>query len=137
MKNITLKSLLFDLVLITFVCSGFIVLGIVNVFNEFIPKGCVYAILGFIAWIIFAVPIILRYLYVKRLCMNSEIIVSNIISKNSDSLMHNGYYYEVQINDTNSIFSTSTKFRVRKEFFIGDTVKICYDKKNNEVVIVQ
>ena len=47
------------------------------------------------------------------------------------------YYYDVKVNGTNSVFSTSTKYRMRKEFSIGDEVKICYDEKNNEVIIVQ
>ena len=137
MKNITLKNLLLDLIFITTICIIFIALGIVNIFYEFIPNGWIYAILAIIAWIIFVLPIVLRYLNVKKICTNNEIMNSIIIKKNCDSLMHNGYYYDVKVNGTNSVFSTSTKYRMRKEFSIGDEVKICYDEKNNEVIIVQ
>ena len=79
MKNITLKNLLLDLIFITTICIIFIALGIVNIFYEFIPNGWIYAILAIIAWIIFVLPIVLRYLNVKKICTNNEIMNSIII----------------------------------------------------------
>lgn len=136
MKNITLKSLILDIYFITFLCLIFVVLGIINIFIEFIPKGWSFAILGITAWMIFNIPIIIRYKHVKKLCLNSEMLIAVIINTNSDILIHNGYYYLLQIKGTNTTLETSTSFRLRKKYIIGDEVKICLDTKNNEAVIV-
>lgn len=136
MKNITLKSLILDIYFITFFCLIFVVLGIINIFIEFIPKGWSFAILGIIAWMIFNIPIIIRYKHVKKLCLNSEMLIAVIINTNSDISIHNGYYYLLQIKGTNTTLETSTIFRLRKKLNIGEEIKICLDTKNNEAVIV-
>ena len=136
MKNITLKSLILDIYFITFLCLIFVVLGIINIFIEFIPKGWGFAILGITAWMIFNIPIIIRYKHVKKLCLNSEMLIAVIININSDISIHNGYYYLLQIKGTNTTLETSTSFRLRKKLNIGEEVKICIDTKNNEAVIV-
>ena len=136
MKNITLKSLMLDIYFITFCCLIFVVLGIINIFIEFIPKGWSFAILGITSWMIFNIPIIIRYKHVKKICLNSEMLIAVIININSDISIHNGYYYLLQINGTNTTLETSTCFRLRKKLYIGEEVKICLDTKNNEAVIV-
>ena len=85
---------------------------------------------------IFNIPIIIRYKHVKKICLNSEMLIAVIININSDISIHNGYYYLLQIKGTNTTLETSTSFRLRKKLYIGEEVKICLDTKNNEAVIV-
>ena len=131
MKNATLKDLMLQIILITFIT---IVMLLVELFTEeiniFNLLGIIFCIIIFL---VFGLRRIIRYKYVKRICYNSELIDGVIVKKGNSKRMH---YYDIKVQGTNTVLTTSTIFGMFRNFEIGDEVVICYDEKNKEAIIV-
>ena len=80
--------------------------------------------------------LVIRYIYVKKVCNSCEIINAVIIDKSSNSFIRNRTYYKVRVKGTNTVFDTSTKYGITSLLTINEEVTICIDEKNNEAIII-
>ena len=136
MKNITLKSLFYDILLVSTIIFLFIIFNIVAVIYKMSNIKLWGILLCVFLWCILGGPLVIRYIYVKKVCNSSEKINAVIIDKSSSSFIRNGTYYKVRVKGTNTVFETSTKYGITSLLTINEEVTICIDEKNNEVIII-
>ena len=130
-----LKSLKKRITLISSICMVFVLIGIVNIFYEFILNGWIFIVIGIICCLILTLPLIIRYKYILNVLTKEAFIEGEIVKRHSYN-DRTGYYYDVKIDHTNTILSTSTIFKMDYEYQISDKIICCYDPKNQEIIIV-
>lgn len=135
-KNLTLKSLLDNIILFSFIILAFVTLGMFNLYYVFVENKYIIFIFSTIGFCVFCLPHIIRYNYVKRVCNSSELLKAIIMEKNSSSFVRTGTYYKIKVKGSNTIFETSTMFGITSSLNINDEVNVCIDSKNKEAIII-
>lgn len=136
MKNITLKSLFYDIVLVSIIIFLFIGVNLIAVICKISDIGLWGILFCVVAWCVLGLPIVIRYIYIKNVCDNCEKIDAVIIDKSSSGFVRNGTHYKVVIKGTNTLFDSSTKYGITSQLKINEEVIICIDQKNNEAIII-
>ncbi len=136
MKYITLKSLFNNILLVSIIIFVFLVFNIITTICKISDLGIWGILLCIVAWCVLGLPLVIRYIYVKKVCCNCEIIDAVIVDKCSSIFVRNGTYYKVCVKGTNTCFDTSTKYGVTSHLHIKDEVIICIDQENKEAIIV-
>lgn len=135
MDNLTIKSILYKIKIITTICLIFLIIGLINIVSKVMLVGLIFIIYSVICFMIFTLPLMVRYFYVKNVCKKSQLIVGEVVEKIKASFDLGGYLYKVRINNTNTILNAQVIINSVSEINVKDMVTFCYDVGHNEALI--
>lgn len=135
MDNLTIKSILYKIKLITTICLIFLIIGLINIVSKVMLVGFIFIIYSVICFMIFTLPLMVRYFYVKNVCKKSQLIEGEVVEKIKASFDLGGYLYKVRINNTNTILNAQVIINSVSEINVKDMVTFCYDVDHNEALI--
>lgn len=135
MDNLTIKSILYKIKLITTICLIFLIIGLINIVSKVMLVGLIFIIYSVICFMIFTLPLMVRYFYVKNVCKKSQLIGGEVVEKIKASFDLGGYLYKVRINNTNTILNAQVILNSVSEINVKDMVTFCYDVTHNEALI--
>ena len=135
MDNLTIKSILYKIKLITTICLIFLIIGLINIVSKVMLVGLIFIMYSVICFMIFTLPLMVRYFYVKNVCKKSQLIEGEVVEKTKASFDLGGYLYKVRINNTNTILNAQVILNSVSEINVKDMVTFCYDVTHNEALI--
>lgn len=135
MDNLTIKSILYKIKLITTICLIFLIIGLINIVSKVMLVGLIFIIYSVICFMIFTLPLMVRYFYVKNVCKKSQLIEGEVVEKIKASFDLGGYLYKVRIINTNTILNAQVILNSVSEINVKDMVTFCYDIGHNEALI--
>lgn len=135
MNNLSLKSIIRIITLISIPLGILTLMSLVNLVFPFMNGGYLPFVYSVIFFLIFVLPQIIRYCYVKNVCDSSELIYGEIVEKIRANLDLGGWVYKIRITGTNTILTTQTSFKLAVKLEVNDKVSMYYDIKNCEALI--
>lgn len=135
MDNLTIKNILYKIKLITTICLIFLIIGLIYIVSKVMLVGLIFIIYSVICFMIFTLPLMVRYFYVKNVCKKSQLIEGKVVEKIKASFDLGGYLYKVRINNTNTILNAQVILNSVSEINVKDMGTFCYDVGHNEALI--